>query len=100
MLLIGHLDTVFEPDSPFQGFTREGERAVGPGIGDDKGGVAVIVAALRAMEEAGTLDEAAIKVVLTGDEARSGSPIDVARRALIAAGHWADVRSGERRVGE
>src|SRR3546814_7824195 len=91
MLLIGHLDTVFEPDSPFQGFTREGERAVGPGIGDDKGGVAVIVAALRAMEEAGTLDEADIKVVLTGDEERSGSPIEVARRDLIEAGRWADV---------
>lgn len=91
MLLIGHLDTVFEPDSPFQKFTREGERAVGPGIGDDKGGLAVIVAALRAMDAAGTLDEADIKVVLTGDEERTGSPIEVARRDLIEAGRWADV---------
>jgi glutamate carboxypeptidase len=91
VLLIGHLDTVFEPDSPFQTFTREGDRAVGPGIGDDKGGVAVIVAALRAMEQAGTLDEADIKVVLTGDEERSGSPIEFARRDLIEAGRWADV---------
>ena len=91
VLLIGHLDTVFEPDSPFQTFTREGDRVVGPGIGDDKGGVAVIVAALRAMEQAGTLDEADIKVVLTGDEERSGSPIEIARRDLIEAGRWADV---------
>jgi glutamate carboxypeptidase len=91
VLLIGHLDTVFEPDSTFQKFTREGDRAVGPGIGDDKGGVAVIVAALRAMEQAGTLDEADIKVVLTGDEERSGSPIEFARRDLIEAGRWADV---------
>lgn len=91
LLLIGHLDTVFEPDSPFQAFTRDGDRASGPGIGDDKGGVAVIIAALRAMQAAGTLKQADIKLVLTGDEERTGSPIAIARRDLIEAGRWADV---------
>ena len=91
MLLIGHLDTVFEPDSPFQSFARDGSRAVGPGIGDDKGGLVVIVAALRAMQAAGTLDRADILVVLTGDEERPGSPLEIARRDLIAAGREADV---------
>jgi glutamate carboxypeptidase len=91
ILLIGHLDTVFEADSPFQAFTREGNRATGPGIGDDKGGVAVIVAALRAMRAAGTLEGADIMVVLTGDEERPGAPIATARRDLIEAGRWADV---------
>jgi glutamate carboxypeptidase len=91
MLLIGHLDTVFEPDSPFQRFERQGERAIGPGVGDDKGGIAVIVAALRAMQAAGTLRRADIIVVLTGDEERTGSPLAIARRDLIAAGQWADV---------
>ena len=43
LLLIAHLDTVFEPDSPFQKFMRKGERAEGPGAGDDKGGLTVIV---------------------------------------------------------
>ncbi|HYD36253.1 MAG TPA: M20/M25/M40 family metallo-hydrolase [Allosphingosinicella sp.] len=90
ILLIGHLDTVFEPDSPFQRYAREGNRATGPGIGDDKGGVAVIVAALRAMHAAGTLRQADIEIVLTGDEERPGSPIEVARRDLIAAGRRAD----------
>jgi glutamate carboxypeptidase len=70
ILLIGHLDTVFEPDSPFQRFERQGERATGPGIGDDKGGIVVIIAALRAMRAAGTLRGADITVVLTGDEER------------------------------
>ena len=60
VLLIGHLDTVFEPDSPFQRFVREGDRATGPGIGDDKGGVVVMIAALRAMQAAGTLGEAKV----------------------------------------
>ena len=90
LLLIGHLDTVFEPDSPFQRFSRDGNRATGPGIGDDKGGIVVIVAALRAMHQAGTLRDANITVVLTGDEERPGAPIEVARRDLIAAGREAD----------
>src|ERR1700741_3641400 len=42
LLLIAHLDTVFEPDSPFQRWLPEGNFAHGPGAGDDKGGIAVI----------------------------------------------------------
>ncbi len=91
ILLIGHLDTVFEADSPFKGFRREGERGIGPGVGDDKGGDVVMLAALRAMQAAGTLRDADIEVVLTGDEEDVGSPLDVARADLIAAGKRADV---------
>jgi len=90
ILLIGHLDTVFEPSSPFQLFTRQGDRATGPGIGDDKGGIAVIVAALRALHASGQLRRMDVTVVLTGDEERPGSPIAIARRDLIAAGREAD----------
>jgi glutamate carboxypeptidase len=91
MLLIGHLDTVFEPDSPFQRWERQGNRGIGPGSGDDKGGMAVMVAALRAMQQAGTLRGADITVVLTGDEEDAGDPIEVTRGPLIEAGKWADV---------
>jgi glutamate carboxypeptidase len=91
LLLIGHLDTVFEPDSPLQRWERRGNLGVGPGSGDDKGGMAVIVAALRAMQAAGTLKDADIEIVLTGDEEDSGNPIEIARRDLIAAGKRADV---------
>ena len=90
VLLIGHLDTVFEADSPFQTFVRNGSQATGPGIGDDKGGVVVIIAALRAMQAAGTLEGSNITIVLTGDEERPGSPLAVARRDLIEAGRVAD----------
>lgn len=90
VLLIGHLDTVFEPESPFQTFVRDGSRATGPGIGDDKGGVVVIIAAMRAMQAAGTLDDANVTIVLTGDEERIGTPLSIARRDLIAAGRAAD----------
>ncbi|QEH78745.1 M20 family metallopeptidase [Sphingomonas sp. C8-2] len=92
LLLIGHLDTVFEPDSPFQRWTLKGKDwAEGPGAGDDKGGMVVIVAALRAMKAAGTLKDADIEVVLTGDEEDVGDPVEIARADLIAAGKRADV---------
>ncbi|MCY7398497.1 MAG: M20/M25/M40 family metallo-hydrolase [Sphingomonas bacterium] len=91
MLLIGHLDTVFEPDSPFQNWTRQGNWGAGPGAADDKGGMVVMIAALRAMQQAGTLKTADIEIVLTGDEEDSGNPIELARADLIAAGKRADV---------
>jgi glutamate carboxypeptidase len=92
LLLIGHLDTVFEPDSPFQRWTlKDGNKAEGPGAGDDKGGMVVMIAALRAMKTAGTLKHADIEVVLTGDEENPGDPIEIARADLIAAGRRADV---------
>lgn len=91
LLLIAHLDTVFEADSPFQKFVRKGDEAEGPGAGDDKGGMVVIVAALRAMQAAGTLKDANIEIHMTGDEEDAGDPIDVTRAPLIAAGKAADV---------
>src|SRR6476646_7797547 len=90
LLLIAHLDTVFEPDSPFQRWTLDGKIAHGPGAGDDKGGVAVIVAALRAMQAAGTLKQANITIFMTGDEEDAGDPLSISRRDLIAEGKKAD----------
>ena len=91
LLLIAHLDTVFEPDSPFQRWARQGDMGRGPGSGDDKGGIAVIVAALRAMQAAGTLKQSNITVFMTGDEEDAGSPLSIARRDLVAEGKKADV---------
>lgn len=94
MLLIAHHDTVFEPHSQFQRWERRGDIAEGPGVVDDKGGIAVILAALRAMKAAGTLKNADIIVFLTGDEEDAGSPIAVTRGPLVEAGQWADVALG------
>ncbi len=91
MLLIGHLDTVFEKDSPFQKYVRRGEEAEGPGVNDMKDGLAIMVAALRAMKTAGTLGAAHIIIVLSGDEERPGRPIDVARRDMREAASRSDV---------
>lgn len=95
LLLVAHLDTVFEPDSPFQKFVRKkngsNDEAVGPGAGDDKGGMVVIVAALRAMQAARTLKDAEIEIHMTGDEEDAGDPIEITRAPLVAAGKRADV---------
>jgi len=91
LLLIGHLDTVFEPGSSFQRFDRDGDRAQGPGVVDMKGGDVVIVHALQALEAVGRLQDMSITVVMTGDEERSGRPLDLARAALIQAAEEADI---------
>jgi glutamate carboxypeptidase len=93
ILLIGHLDTVFEPDSPFQSFRREGSIAHGPGTEDMKGGDLVILHALRALAAAGALDGRYI-VALTGDEEEPGEPLELARRDLLEAGRRADIALG------
>jgi len=85
VLLIGHLDTVYEPESPFQRFERQGDRAVGPGVNDMKGGNTVILWALKALQSVGALEGAHIIVAFTGDEESVGRPHEVSRRDLIDA---------------
>ena len=90
VLLIGHMDTVFEPDSPFQKFEEKGDKTTGPGAADMKGGLAIMLSALKALDENHALDGANITVFLTGDEERPGEPLTVARRDLIEAGKHSD----------
>jgi glutamate carboxypeptidase len=95
VLLIGHLDTVFEPDSPFQHFERAGpERVNGPGVADMKGGVVVALTALAALEKAKVLDRLRLTLVLHGDEEDAGEPLETARASLIAAAKAADIAIG------
>ena len=92
LLLIGHLDTVFEPDSPFQSYEMVNDSIMkGPGVADMKGGDVIILMALRALKEAKLLDKMQIKVVMTGDEEKSGSPLSASKEALIEAAKWADI---------
>jgi len=95
ILLIGHLDTVFEPRSPFQKFERlTDSTARGPGIIDMKGGDVIIVEALRALKAAGVLDGLSITVVMHGDEEDAGAPLDAARGTLTEAAKRSQIALG------
>ena len=86
LLLIGHLDTVFEPSSPFQKFEKTSDTTVrGPGVIDMKGGDVIMVNAFKALKSAGVLERMSITVVFSGDEESSGRPLELARADLIAA---------------
>lgn len=95
LLLIGHLDTVFEPDNAFQQWQRlDDSTAKGPGAIDMKGGDVIMVQALKALKSAGQLDRMNITVILTGDEESSGDPLSLARAALIEEARKADIAIG------
>lgn len=70
--LVGHLDTVFPPGT-FEGFRVEGGIARGPGVLDMKGGLVVILEALRALAAIGELGRVAVRVGVVSDE-EVGSP--------------------------
>jgi glutamate carboxypeptidase len=91
MLLIGHMDTVFEKSSSFQTYTVKGNIGTGPGVNDMKGGLVDMLYALKAMQAADVLRQAEITIVLSGDEEAHGEPVDLARRDMIAAAHHSDV---------
>lgn len=95
VLLIGHLDTVFETDSPFQRWERlTDSTAKGPGSTDMKGGDVIMLFALKALKASGQLDRMSITVVLNGDEEEPGQPIALARKELIDAGATAQLAIG------
>jgi glutamate carboxypeptidase len=89
ILLIGHLDTVFEGEG--QRFVRTDSIARGAGTSDMKGGDVAMIAALRALHAMGALDGVRIAVIMTGDEEAVGSPRELARRDLIELAQRTDV---------
>ena len=95
LLLIGHLDTVFELDSPFQSSSMENDTVMkAPGVADMKGGDVIIILAMQALKDAGLLDEMSIEIVMTGDEEKSGDPLDLSKKHLVDGAKWADVALG------
>ena len=96
ILLIGHLDTVFTKSSPFQSFERKGNIAFGPGVNDMKGGLGVILYALKALKREKLLSQMNITVALMSDEEeipRSDTE-GISRRKLIELSKSMDVALG------
>lgn len=94
ILLIGHIDTVFEEDHEFQTFSRDGDTGTGPAVNDMKGGNAMIIYALKALHAADELKNKNIIVAFTGDEEKPGQPLSVSRHDLVEAGKKADIALG------
>ena len=91
LLLIGHIDTVFEPGSNFLTWTRKDSLAWGPGVNDMKGGNMVLLYSLKAMKEAGLLQDRQVIVILHGDEEAAGRPIDISRKDIVDAAQRSDI---------
>ena len=92
ILLIGHLDTVFERDSPFQSYTMRNDSIMhGPGAADMKGGDVIIILAMQALQAVGLLNDLTIEIVMSGDEELSGHPLSLSKKDLIEAGKRADI---------
>ena len=86
LLFTGHMDTVFAADHPFQETRWIDETTLnGPGVADMKGGIAVMLAALKALEAAPAADRVGYEVVINSDE-EVGSPASADLLAQAARG--------------
>ncbi|MFZ8961643.1 MAG: M20/M25/M40 family metallo-hydrolase [Flavobacteriaceae bacterium] len=95
LLLIGHLDTVFEKNSPFQAFEQINDSmAYGPGANDMKGGDVVVLYALKALSNLNLLNKSTITVAFTGDEESTGKPLSISRKELIESAKKSDIALG------
>jgi glutamate carboxypeptidase len=95
IFIIGHLDTVFEPDMPPNPFTMLNDStATGQGINDMKGGDVIVLAALKALHQQHLLDDTSITVYFTGDEENAGEPRNVSRGDFIERAKKHDVALG------
>ncbi|AKJ27058.1 M20/M25/M40 family metallo-hydrolase [Caldimonas brevitalea] len=90
VLLLGHLDTVFEKDSSVPLWERQGDRVRGQGVNDMKGGNVIMIEALRALKKVGALEHANVEIMFTGDEERTGVPLQMARADMVAMGKRAN----------
>jgi len=86
LLFTGHMDTVFASDHPFQSLTwlEPGKILNGPGVADMKGGIAVMLAALEAVEDTPLAGRIGYEIVINSDEevGSLGSAELIARAAM------------------
>lgn len=89
LLLTGHMDTVFAVDHPFQSLCwREDGSLNGPGVADMKGGIALMLAALEAVERSPAAARFGYQVMINADE-EVGSPSSAPLIARLARGKLA-----------
>ncbi|MCA0380686.1 MAG: M20/M25/M40 family metallo-hydrolase [Bacteroidetes bacterium] len=95
ILMIGHLDTVFEPDMEANPFRMINDStATGQGVVDMKGGNVMMLAICQALANLNLIDDATIVCYYTGDEESTGSPEWVSRQDFIARAKASDIALG------
>jgi len=94
IVMIGHLDTVFELDHPFQKFSRNENTAYGPGVTDMKSGDVSLLYTMKALHHIDALKDMDLTLVFIGDEEKLGAHASIVRKELISAGKWADIGLG------
>lgn len=95
LLLIGHLDTVFEPDmQPNPWRILNDSTATGQGVLDMKGGDVMMLAVCQALSNLGLINDATIVCYYTGDEESTGDPEWVSRQDFISRAQASDVAIG------
>jgi glutamate carboxypeptidase len=84
LLFTGHMDTVFPADHHFQTLRWLDDSTLnGPGVADMKGGIAVMLAALKAAESSGKLAQTGYQILINSDE-EVGSPSSAKLIAQLA----------------
>ncbi len=70
VLLVGHMDTVFEAEHPFQHAYKkvDDQKLIGPGVADMKGGLCIMLEALRKFELTADKHKLGWEVIINGDE--------------------------------
>lgn len=95
LFLIGHLDTVFEPDMEPNPYKKINDyMATGQGVNDMKGGDVIILSALKALSQLGFLKNTSVTAYFTGDEEKAGLPISVSRGDFIERAKQSDIALG------
>lgn len=86
LILSGHVDTAHQPSDSFAGLRLDGDRAIGPGVADMKGGLIVMLTALDVLAAVGVLDALDVRVFINSDEElQSSSSCDLLQKASSGA---------------
>ena len=95
LFLIGHLDTVFEPDMEPNPYKKLNDStATGQGVNDMKGGDMIILSALKVLYKLGLLKNTSVTAYFTGDEEKSGLPTSGSRGDFIERAKQSDIALG------
>ncbi len=100
LALVGHVDTVFPPDTESRRYEVAGDRIFGAGITDMKAGVVVIIHALRILDEIGMLKSIPVMCLINGDEEVGSTHSQPVIRELAKWASYGLVFEGGGRGGE